>query len=108
VVVRVGGHREAERSAGGGARICRARAPVSATSISYRIPNPCAASGALDLEDLGKVFEVLDGMEAVVHLAVGELRGDTEQTTFRANTVSTFNVFAAACQLELQRAVGVE
>jgi nucleoside-diphosphate-sugar epimerase len=68
-------------------------------------PEPVCGFRRADLEDLGKVFEVLDGMESVIHLAAMTLRGDTEQTTFRVNTVSTFNVFEAACQLGLQRVV---
>ena len=59
-----------------------------------------------DLTDLGQVHDVLAGADAVVHLAAipaPELRPEGE--TFRINTMSTYNVFAAATSLRLQRVI---
>jgi nucleoside-diphosphate-sugar epimerase len=59
-----------------------------------------------DLTDSGQVHDVLAGADAVVHLAAipaPGLRPETE--TFRINTLSTYNVFAAATALGLQRVV---
>ena len=59
-----------------------------------------------ELTDLGQVHDVLAGADAVVHLAAipaPELRPEGE--TFRINTMSTYNVFAAATSLRLQRVI---
>jgi nucleoside-diphosphate-sugar epimerase len=59
-----------------------------------------------DLTDLGQAREVIDGMDAVVHLAAipaPELRPPGE--TFRINTMSTYNVFAAAEAASIRRVV---
>jgi nucleoside-diphosphate-sugar epimerase len=59
-----------------------------------------------DLTRPGEVFEVLRGYDAVVHLAAIPAPGLlTEEATFRTNMESTFNVFAAATALGLQRVV---
>ena len=61
---------------------------------------------ALDLTDLGQVYEALNGANAVVHLAAipaPNLR--TEAVTFQLNTMSTYHVFSAACALGLRRVV---
>jgi len=59
-----------------------------------------------DLTRPGEVFEVLRGFDAVVHLAAIPAPGLlTEEATFRTNMESTFNVFAAAAALGLQRVV---
>lgn len=50
-----------------------------------------------DLTDLGQAYDVLEGADAVVHLAAipaPELR--PEGDTFRVNALSTYNVFRAA------------
>jgi nucleoside-diphosphate-sugar epimerase len=50
-----------------------------------------------DLTDPGQAFELLEGVDAIVHLAAipaPELRSPAE--TFRINALSTYNVFAAA------------
>ena len=72
-----------------------------------RVPDPEPVCGyrRVDLENLGHVFEVFDGCDAVVHLAATTLRGDTEHETFRSNVIGTFNVFSAACQLKMRRVV---
>ncbi|MBI1877701.1 MAG: NAD(P)-dependent oxidoreductase [Chloroflexi bacterium] len=59
-----------------------------------------------DLTDLGQAFEALRGAEGVVHLAAIPAPGlQTDEVTFRVNTVSTYNVFSAATALGLKRIV---
>jgi nucleoside-diphosphate-sugar epimerase len=59
-----------------------------------------------DLTDFGQTVECLAGAEAVVHLAAIPAPGiRTEETTFRRNTLSTYNVFEAARLLGLRRVV---
>jgi nucleoside-diphosphate-sugar epimerase len=61
---------------------------------------------AADLTELGQTMEVLAGAEAVVHLAaIPANRIRTEETTFRTNMLSTYNVFEAARVLGLERVV---
>jgi nucleoside-diphosphate-sugar epimerase len=60
----------------------------------------------VDLTDQGQVLEALHGADAVVHLGAIPAPGiQTEEATFRNNTLSTFNVFNAAMLLKLQRVV---
>jgi nucleoside-diphosphate-sugar epimerase len=59
-----------------------------------------------DLTDYGQAVDTLTGADAVVHLAAipaPELR--PAELTFRVNTLSTYNVFAAAPLLGLRRVV---
>jgi nucleoside-diphosphate-sugar epimerase len=59
-----------------------------------------------DLTDFGQTVECLEGADSVVHLAaIPASRIHTEQTTFRTNTLSTYNVFEAARLLRLSRVV---
>jgi nucleoside-diphosphate-sugar epimerase len=59
-----------------------------------------------DLTDYGQTVECLAGQEAVVHLAAIPAPGiHTEETTFRTNMSSTYNVFEAARLLGLRRVV---
>jgi nucleoside-diphosphate-sugar epimerase len=61
---------------------------------------------AADLTELGQTMEVLAGADAVVHLAaIPANRIRSEETTFRTNMLSTYNVFEAARVLGLQRVV---
>jgi nucleoside-diphosphate-sugar epimerase len=61
---------------------------------------------AADLTDHGQAVDVLDGMDAVVHLANIPAPGLAPAAlTFNANTTMNFNVFHAAVQLGLQRVV---
>ncbi|CAN5282625.1 NAD(P)-dependent oxidoreductase [soil metagenome] len=65
-----------------------------------------AASLLADLTDFGQTVECLAGGDAVVHLAaIPASRISTEETTFRTNTLSTYNVFEAARVLSLRRVV---
>ncbi len=65
-----------------------------------------APSLLADLSDYGQTVECLAGRDAVVHMAAipaPEIR--TEETTFRTNMLSTYNVFEAARLLGLGRVV---
>jgi nucleoside-diphosphate-sugar epimerase len=60
----------------------------------------------VDLTDLGQTMEVLQGADAVVHLAaIPAPMMITDAETFRNNTLSTYNVFSAATAMGLQRVV---
>lgn len=59
-----------------------------------------------DLTDLGQTYQVLEGADAVVHLAAIPAPGlQSNDVTFEVNMSSTFNVFTAAIALGLQRVV---
>ncbi len=59
-----------------------------------------------DLTEFGQTVECLAGADAVVHLAaIPASRIRTEETTFRTNMLSTYNVFEAARVLGLRRVV---
>jgi nucleoside-diphosphate-sugar epimerase len=65
-----------------------------------------APSLVADLTELGQTVECLAGADAVVHLAAIPASGiQTEETTFRTNLGSTYNVFEAARLLGLRRVV---
>jgi len=60
----------------------------------------------VDLTNLGEVFEALDGVDAVVHLAaIPNPNIFTPGHIFHNNTMGCYNVFAAAQQLKLERVV---
>jgi nucleoside-diphosphate-sugar epimerase len=59
-----------------------------------------------DLTDLGQTLELFEGAEAVIHLAAIPAPGiRSEGETFRINTVSTYNVFAAAASVGANKVV---
>lgn len=59
-----------------------------------------------DLSDYGQTVDAMAGFDAVVHLAAIPAPGIfTEETTFRNNMLSTYNVFQAAVTLGMQRVV---
>jgi nucleoside-diphosphate-sugar epimerase len=59
-----------------------------------------------DLTDYGEAVDALAGADAVVHLAAIPAPGlRPDELTFRVNTTSTYNVFAAAPLLGLRRVV---
>ena len=65
-----------------------------------------ATSLLVDVTDFGQTVECLSGVDAVVHLAAIPAPGiHTEETTFRTNMLSTYNVFEAARLVGLQRVV---
>jgi nucleoside-diphosphate-sugar epimerase len=67
---------------------------------------PRAVFLLVDVTDFGQTVECLAGVDAVVHLAAIPASGiHTEETTFRTNMLSTYNVFEAARLLRLQRVV---
>jgi nucleoside-diphosphate-sugar epimerase len=59
-----------------------------------------------DLTDYGQATEVLQGVDAVVHLAnIPAPEIHTPATTFSQNMAMNFNVFMAAAQARLERVV---
>jgi len=59
-----------------------------------------------DLTDLGQVFDVLHGADAVIHLAaINAQRVYPAARTYMTNLASTFNVFQACYQLGIKRVV---
>ncbi|CAO3688959.1 unnamed protein product [Umbelopsis ramanniana] len=59
-----------------------------------------------DLNKFSEVLEVLKGQDAVVHLAAIPAPGiKSEDETFSNNMVSTYNIFQAACDLQLKKVV---
>jgi Nucleoside-diphosphate-sugar epimerases len=59
-----------------------------------------------DLTDMGQALEALSGAEAVVHFAAIPASGlRPEGETLRINTLSTYNVFAAAAAHHMRRVV---
>lgn len=59
-----------------------------------------------DVGDLGQVYDVLDGADAVIHLAaIRDPRLFTAAKTFMTNVGSTYNVFLAAAHLGIKRVV---
>ncbi len=67
---------------------------------------PSAPFLLADLTDYGQTVECLAAQDAVVHLAAIPASGiRTEETTFRTNMSSTYNVFEAARLLGLRRVV---
>jgi nucleoside-diphosphate-sugar epimerase len=59
-----------------------------------------------DLTDLGQVYGVLEGRDAVIHLAAIPWPGEyAPEVVFRNNVMSTFNILQAACVLGLKKVV---
>jgi nucleoside-diphosphate-sugar epimerase len=59
-----------------------------------------------DLTDFGQTIESLSGFDAVVHLAAIPAPNIlSEAETFRINMMSTYNVFAAAAKIGMERVV---
>ncbi|MFQ3683858.1 NAD-dependent epimerase/dehydratase family protein [Roseiflexus sp.] len=59
-----------------------------------------------DLTDLGQTFGVLEGKDAVIHLAAIPWPGEhPPEVVYRINTLSTFNVLQAACVLGVRTVV---
>jgi nucleoside-diphosphate-sugar epimerase len=59
-----------------------------------------------DLTDLGQVYEVLKGADAVIHMAaINAQRIFPAPRTFIANLEATYNVFQVCAQLGIQRVV---
>jgi nucleoside-diphosphate-sugar epimerase len=78
---------------------------VLAIDVVPQADSPTASLLA-DFTDFGQTVESLAGADAVVHLAAIPASGiHTEETTFRTNMLSTYNVFEAARLLGLPRVV---
>ena len=77
--------------------------------LSVDVVSPAESSAPsllADLTEYGQTAECLAGQDAVVHLAAIPASGiHTEETTFRTNILSTYNVFEAARLLGLRRVV---
>jgi nucleoside-diphosphate-sugar epimerase len=77
--------------------------------LAVDVVSPTASSAPsllADLTEYGQTVECLAGQDAVVHLAAIPASGiRTEETTFRTNMSSTYNVFEAARLLGLRRVV---
>lgn len=59
-----------------------------------------------DLSDFGQTIDAMTGYDAVVHLAaIPAPEIHTDETTFRNNILSTYNVFQAAITLGMERVV---
>jgi nucleoside-diphosphate-sugar epimerase len=59
-----------------------------------------------DLTDLGQVYGVLEGRDAVIHLAAIPWPGEhAPEMVFRNNVMSTFNILQAACVLGIKKVV---
>lgn len=68
--------------------------------------NPDAPTRQVDLTDLGQTYDALKGADGVVHLAaIPAPNIMTDGETFHINTLSTYNVFAAATALGIDRIV---
>ncbi len=71
-----------------------------------RDPDAPCEQRVVDLTEYGETVDALAGARAVVHLAAIPAPGlRPDETTFRVNTTSTYNVFAAAPLLGVQRVV---
>jgi nucleoside-diphosphate-sugar epimerase len=59
-----------------------------------------------DLTDLGQVYGVLEGRDAVIHLAAIPWPGEhAPEVVFRNNVMSTFNILQAACVLGIKKVI---
>ena len=69
------------------------------TNVDLR-PSHQAHTFYADLTDLGQTFGVLEGKDAIIHLAAIPWPGEhPPEVVYRVNTLSTFNVLQAACVL---------
>jgi nucleoside-diphosphate-sugar epimerase len=68
--------------------------------------SPLVRTYHVDLTDLGQAFGVMEGKDAVIHLAAIPWPGEhTAEVVFRNNVMSTFNVLQAACVLGVKKVV---
>ncbi len=68
--------------------------------------SPLVRTYHVDLTDLGQAFGVVEGKDAVLHLAAIPWPGEhTAEVVFRNNVMSTFNILQAACVLGVQKVV---
>lgn len=76
-------------------------------NVDRQLPeNPLCETITADLTNLGEVYDVLAGADAVVHLAaIPRAFMFPTDVTFRNNTMSTFNILEAAATLGIKKAV---
>ncbi|SDW93431.1 Nucleoside-diphosphate-sugar epimerase [Alicyclobacillus hesperidum] len=76
-------------------------------NVDTRYPNdPLCPTLLADLTNLGEAFDVLQGTDALVHVAAIPRVGiRPDAATFTTNVVSTYNVLEAAAALGIQKAV---
>jgi nucleoside-diphosphate-sugar epimerase len=73
-----------------------------------RVPSPDSGVPMVlaDLTDLGEVYGVLRGADAVIHMgAIPDAGGHPDEVVFRNNVLGTFNIVLAAEALGLDRVV---
>jgi len=69
-------------------------------------PSPQVHTYQADLTDLGQVYGILEGKDAVIHLAAIPWPGEhSPELVFRNNVMSTFNILQAACVLGIKKVV---
>lgn len=75
------------------------------TNVDLR-PSEQAHTFHADLTDLGQTFGMLEGKDAVIHLAAIPWPGEhAPEVVYRVNTLTTFNILQAACVLGVKRVV---
>jgi nucleoside-diphosphate-sugar epimerase len=76
-------------------------------SVDMNFPeNPLCKAVKVDLKNLGQVYNVLGGADAVVHLAaVPRPSGYTSDYVFENNVMSTYNILEAAAGLGIKKVV---
>ena len=68
--------------------------------------NPICKTVITDLQNLGEVYGVLAGADAVVHLAaIPVAYSHPNEVTFQNNVMSTYNILEAAGTLGIKKAV---
>lgn len=73
-----------------------------------RVPPPDRAGRykLIDVEDIGQVYSLMRGMDAVVHLAaIPRPQYDPPEVVFRTNTMAMFNVMEAAAAFGVPRLI---
>jgi nucleoside-diphosphate-sugar epimerase len=69
-------------------------------------PSDQAHTFQVDLTDLGQVFGVVEGKDAILHLAAIPWAGEhAVEVVFRNNVMTTFNILQAACVLGVKKVV---
>jgi nucleoside-diphosphate-sugar epimerase len=73
---------------------------------TYKPAEPLCPTIIADLNNLGEVYGILSGADAVVHLAaIPAAHIKTSEVTFQNNVMSTYNILEAAAGLGIRKAV---
>lgn len=73
---------------------------------TFKPADPLCPTIIADLNNLGEVYGVLSGADAVVHLAaIPAAHIKTNEVTFQNNVMSTYNILEAAAGLGIRKAV---